>query len=143
MLFDVHLNQLREKITGVLMYINRAGNCFDRSTRILVTQSLVLRLVYYCILVWGSRNDTLLCKAQKLQNFAAKVAVEVARKYDHVSPFFNELKWLRVKEKHAVDICTTVSKLLRRFYPEGFLSFRSVNDVTNSVTRQKDSLYVP
>ncbi len=111
------MNELQIKITGVLMYINRTGNCFDKPTRIFVTQSLVLRSIYYCIPVWGSTNDTLLCKAQKLQNFAAKVVVGGAIKYDHVSPFCNELKWLRVKEKYAVDICTTVSKILRRFYP--------------------------
>ncbi len=80
---------------------------------------------------------------KKLQNLAGKVAVGGARKYDHVSPFFRELKFLRIKEKHIFDICTTVYKILRRCYPEGFLSFRSVNDMTNSVTRQRDSLYVP
>ncbi len=119
------------------MYINRIGNCFDKPTRNLVTQSHVLSSIYYCIQLWGSTNDTLLCKAQKIQNFADKVAVGGARKYDHVSPFIKELKWLKIKEKYTFDICTTVYKILRRFYPEGFLSFRSVNDVTNSVTRQK------
>ncbi len=143
MLFDIPLNELQKKVTGVLMYINRIGNCFDKSTRILVTQSVVLSSIYYCIQVWGSTNVTLLCKAQKLQNLAAKVAVGGAKKYDHVSPFFKELKWLRVKEKYTFDIWTTVNKILRRFYPEGFFSFRSVNDVTNSITRQRDSLYVP
>ena len=142
MSFDVHLNELQKKVTGILMYINRIGNCFDKSTRILVIQSLALSLIYYCFEVWGSTNDTQLCKAQKLQNFAAKVAVGGARKYDRVSPFFKELQWLRVKEKCIFDICTTVYKVLRGCYPEGFLSFSSVNDVTNSVTRQRNSLYV-
>ena len=125
------------------MYINRISDCFDKSTRILVTQSLVLSSIYYCIQVWGSTTDAVLCKAQKLQNFAAKVAVGGARKYDHVSPFLKELKWLRVKEKHVFDICTTVYKVIRKFYPEDFLCFRSVNDVTNSATRQRDNVYVP
>ncbi len=34
----------------------------------------------------GTTNATLFSTVQKLQNFAAKVAVGGARKYDHVSP---------------------------------------------------------
>ncbi len=80
MLSDVHLNDLQKKVTGMLMYINRIGNCCDKSTRILVTQSLALSSVYYCIQFLRSANGTLLCKAQKQQNIAAKVAVGGARK---------------------------------------------------------------
>ncbi len=107
MLSDVHLNDLSKRVTGILMYINRIGKSY-KSTRILITQSLALSSIYYCIQFWGSTNDTLLCKAQKLQNFAAKVAVGGARKYDRVTLFFKELIWLRVREKHVFDICTTV-----------------------------------
>ena len=44
------------------------------------------------------------------------------------------------------DICVTMYKTLRRCYPDGFLSFLSfntVNDVTNSKTRQRNNLHVP
>ncbi len=128
------------------MFINRISKCFDKPTRILVTQSLALSTIYYCIQVWGSTKRTLLCKAQKLQNFAAKVAVGGGRKYDHASPFLKELKWLRVKEKHMFDIYVTMYKTLRRCYPDGFLSFLSfntINDVTNSKTRQKTNCTFP
>ena len=46
MLFDVHLNELQKKVTGILMYINRLSKCFDKSTRILVAQSLALSTIY-------------------------------------------------------------------------------------------------
>ncbi len=49
MICDVHLNELQEKVTCILMYINRIGNFTEKSIRILVIQSLVLRSVYYCI----------------------------------------------------------------------------------------------
>ncbi len=113
---------LQKKVTGILMYINRISNCFGQTTRVIVIQSLVLSLIYYCIQIWGSTNNSLMCKAQRLQNFAAKVAVGGARKYNHVSPFFKELKWLRVQEIHSFNICTTMFKALKGFYPEGFLS---------------------
>ncbi len=41
-------------------------------------------------------NDTHMPNAQKLQNFASRVAFGGVRKHGHVSPVFRELQWLRV-----------------------------------------------
>ncbi len=64
-LFDVHLNDLEKNVTGILVNINQIGNCFDKSTRILVIQSVALSSTYYCIQVWGSTNATLLQRFPK------------------------------------------------------------------------------
>ncbi len=42
--------------------------------QIIVVQLLDLSLINYCIRMWGTTNKTILNAAQKLQNFAAKVA---------------------------------------------------------------------
>ncbi len=47
MLFDVHIDEL-DKVMGVLMFLNRVSEHFDKSTRIILVQSLVLSLVNYC-----------------------------------------------------------------------------------------------
>ncbi len=74
MTFGTHINEISKKVTGTLMYINRVKNCFDKSTRILVVQSLVLNLLNYSNTVWGTTNITLIGAVQKLQNFVIKVA---------------------------------------------------------------------
>ncbi len=76
MLFDVHITELSNKLFGNtdVMYINRISDNFDKSTRVLLVESLVLSLISYCISIRGSTNKTLLQNIQKLQNFAAKVA---------------------------------------------------------------------
>ncbi len=43
-----------------------------------------------------------------MQNFAVRVAVRGVKKYDHISPFFRELKWLTIKQKHRFDVGKTV-----------------------------------
>ncbi len=86
---------------------------------------------------------TVISSVQKLQNFAARVAVRGVKKYDHVSPSFRELQWLRLKQKHVFDVGVTIFKVLRGFYPDWFLSLSSRQDVTSSITRQRHSLYVP
>ena len=47
MLYDVHVNQISKKVNGALMFFNRIKERFDRKTRILVVQSLVLSIINY------------------------------------------------------------------------------------------------
>ena len=145
MVFDVHVSELTKKVNGILMYINRIGELFDKQTRVTVVQSLVLSLIEYCIRIWGTTNETLLSNVQKIQNFAAKVAIGGARKRDHVSPIFKELQWLKIKQAHEFYVCTTMYKILRGFYPDWLFTgiFNTVHDVTNNVTRWNKKLYVP
>lgn len=46
------------------------------------------------------------------------------------------------ERKHIIEVCTTVYKVLRKSYPEWFLPLSTVIDITNSVTRQRGSLYI-
>ncbi len=78
-----------------------------------------------------------------MQNFAAKVAVGGARKHDHVSSAFQELKWLRIKKKYTYDVCITMHKFIYGFYPDFIHKFLSVRDVAPSGTRQQNNLVVP
>ncbi len=80
---------------------------------------------------------------QKVQNFAARVAVGGVKKYDHISPFIRKLKWLKVKEKHVFQVGVTIFKVLRGVYPDLFLSLSSKQAVTSSITRHRHNLYVP
>ncbi len=143
MTFDVHVSELNKKVIGTLMHINRISLNFENKTRTIVVQSLVLSIINYCIRIWGTTNATLLSNLQKLQNFAAKVAVGRARKYDHVSPIIKELKWLKIKEKHVFDTCTTTFKTIHGSYPEWLLSFKTIKEATRSITRQYNNQYVP
>jgi len=69
MLFDSYIDEMSRKVNGILLYLNRIGDCFKRSTRIMVVQSLVLSIVNYCSRVWGATNKTQIERVQKLQNF--------------------------------------------------------------------------
>lgn len=55
------------------------------TTRIMIIQSLVLSVINYCIKIWGATNDLYLNKAQKLVNFAARVAVVGVKKNATIS----------------------------------------------------------
>lgn len=104
MLFDVHIKELNKKAMGILIYIRRIFNSLDKRTRVIVVQTLVLILIEYCIRIWKTTSNTVISSVQKLQNITARVAVGRVKKYDHTSPPFKELIWVRLKQKHVFDV---------------------------------------
>ncbi len=126
MTFDKHVNELTKKALGTLIYINRVSMNFDKETRKIVVQSLVLSQINYCISKWDTINTTLLQTVQKLQKFAARVSTGGMRKFDHVSPALRELRWLKVKQRYFFVICVVMYKSLKGIYPHWFQSFSGV-----------------
>ena len=113
LLFDTHIDKLVKKTIGVLYYLNRIKDRFDIHTRTMVVQVIVMSLLNCCLRIWGMTNRIQLDKVQKIQNFAAKVAVGYASKYDHVSPILEKLAWVRMDKKIFMDIC--VFKIFSKF----------------------------
>ncbi len=98
--FDTHIQEMHKKVMGILFFLNRIKDKFDINTRNIVFQSLALNIINYCLPVYGTTNSTLLRRVQKLQNFAAKVCVEGARRSDHATPFITQLEWLKIEKKN-------------------------------------------
>ncbi len=51
MTFDAHIHQLNKKVIGIIMFINRVKDIFDKDTRVIVIKTLVLILVLVLVLV--------------------------------------------------------------------------------------------
>ena len=89
-------------------------------------------------MIWGKTNETIKNKAQKLQNFAAKV---VDGKFDHVTPILKELKWLNIKNQITFNVGVYIYKQLNE--QDCILQLPTVNTITQSTTRQNKNLYIP
>lgn len=142
MTFEKHINEITKKVNGILFYLNRIKDNFDMQTRKIVVQSLALSVLYYCLEIYGKTNDTLLHNIQKLQNFASKVTVG-AKKYDHVTPIINKLEWMTISQQLTFEVAVTTFKAQNNLYPNWFSQFPTINDISNSTTRQQNDLYVP
>ena len=142
LLYDIHINEITKKTTGILYYLNRIKQRFDLQTRTMLVQAVVVSILKYCLRIWGMTTKSQIEKAQKLQNFAAKVAVGDARKYDHVSPILNKLGWLRLEEMVFMDICLMIFKYRRGLIPDWLFSIHSVHQVRDRRTRQSNELVV-
>ena len=144
MLFNAHIDMVSRKVMGTLMYIKRIEKCFNSQTRIILVETLVLSIIYYCLKIWGSTNKTQLLRAQRLQNFAAKVAIGGRRKYDFATPIIKELNWLKIENKYIFDVCMMVFKIRRGGLPYWLFSFPTVGEVRGSrESRQSKNLFIP
>ena len=142
MSFETHVEELYKKVMGTLIYLNRVKDSFEAQTRVIVVQSLALSLINYCFVVWGATSKSNLNKIQKLQNFAARVAIGTVRKYEHISPFLEELGWLKIKDKYKYDVCCLMFKIVRNYLPTWLYGFETINSATGVTTRQADNLVV-
>ncbi len=124
------------------MFINRNKDYFDKATRVTILQTLVLSVLKHGITVWGTTNSTLIDKVQKVQNFAIKTADGKANKFDHVTPLFEEFKWLRIKDCITSSFVTSVFKHRTNNFPD-LLPLPTISTMTHSTTRQQQNLYVP
>ena len=143
LLYDVHIDHISRKINGILMFLNRIKDRFDKAGRIIVIQSLVLSIITYCSKVWGNTTSEQLERVQKLENFAAKVALGKGRKYDHATPFLRELGWLKIKSKFTYDICVFTYKITNKMLPDWLFTFPNVSNIIARNTRQSNDLFVP
>ena len=143
MTFEVHINEMHKRVMGILIYLNRIKNSFPTDTRTLIVQALAVSIISYCSKIWGSTNKTQLQRVQKLQNFAARIALGNVNKYDRITPHINKLNWLKIENKYAFDICVYVFKILNKQLPSWLLTLPLVTEYNNRRTRQQYDLYIP
>lgn len=142
MLFDIHINHISSKVSGILMFLNRIKDGFDKETRIVIVQSLVLSIINYCLKVWGITTQQQIERVQKLENFASKIAFGGARKYDHVTPILSELKWLNINSKITFDICIFTYKICNKLLPDWLFVLPTVGNIMTRNTRQSNNLFI-
>ncbi len=108
MTFEKVINEINRKVMGSLTFVNRIKDFFDRDTRNVIVQSLVLSILNYCNTIWGTANSTQLNDIPKLQNFADKVVDGKAKKYDYMTPILKDLKRLTIKDQVTHDTAEAI-----------------------------------
>ncbi len=112
MTFDAHVSYISRKVFYTIVYINRIKDNFSRKARLTLIQSLVLSIMNYGIKIWSTANTTLMNQVEKLQNFAAKVALGGGVRRDHATPYLKEYKYdlgvlfiIQLRETFPVMCC--------------------------------------
>ncbi len=89
---DIRHTQTQQKVIGIIMFISRVNDMFDKDTRVIVVTTVVLSLINYGLTIWSNTNKTLMQRVQQFQNFAAKVAGGGYKRRDRATPVLQNLK---------------------------------------------------
>ena len=126
-----------------LCQINRIKHLLDSRTLENVITSLVFSKLYFCSTVWANTSKTKVQKLQKIQNFAARILTGT-RKYEHITPVLNNLRWLSVPAMLALYDAILTFKCLRGLAPKYLSSrFNTHASVHGRNTRNNNMLDIP
>ena len=104
---------------------------------------MVLSKLYYCSTVWANTSDSNIKKLQLVQNFAARI-IAGARKFDHITPYFQQLGWLSVKDhisyKDLLVMFKYINGMALEYLSKNFSTRSSVHDCE---TRNRNNLDIP
>src|SRR5215469_10567317 len=91
--FESHISKACAQCTGLLIGISSSRNILSYQAAKALIESLVLSRLLYCCTIWGSCSLYLLQRAQRVQNFAARIATQSPR-LSPSKPLLQRLGWL-------------------------------------------------
>ena len=115
----------------------------DNKILLTILHTLVFNKLYYCSNVWANPSRNNIQKLQAVQNFACRIT-SGTRKYDHITPFLKELRWLRVASELLYCRALMAFKYKLGCAPEYLPSqFIQRAEVSNRRTGNSQKLNIP
>ncbi|CAK1598320.1 unnamed protein product [Parnassius mnemosyne] len=90
-----------QKVTGTLRSIYRLKNFLPSAIKAMLVQSLIFPLIDYGDVCYFDLNADLLNKYDRLLNNCIRFIFNL-RKYDHVSTYRSQLKWLPIRQRRSL-----------------------------------------
>jgi len=79
MSYEIHINEMCKKVTGILMFINRIKQHFDKTTRNTVVEALALSQINYCSILWAQLIKINYRECKNYRIFLLKSSMEKRR----------------------------------------------------------------
>ncbi|KAJ8710105.1 hypothetical protein PYW07_009471 [Mythimna separata] len=109
-----------QKVNGTLRCLYRLRNFLPAKTKIMLVQTLIFPIIDYGDVCYFDLNAVLLDKIDRLLNNCIRFIFNL-KKYDHVSNFRSELKWLPIRQRRSLRALTTLFSLLHSPTPPSYL----------------------
>ena len=122
-----------------LCIIYRSSYFLSKTSLRTLYNSLVLPYLYYCNLVWGSTYKSNLKRLTILQKRAIRI-VNRSGCDAHTDPIFKELRFLKMKGIHLLQLGQFMYSFSTGNLPTKFDSFFSVNNSIHSYNTRHASL---
>ncbi|KAG8260964.1 hypothetical protein J6590_108433 [Homalodisca vitripennis] len=93
--------------------------CFNPPVYVkkLLVMSLIFPVFDYSLAAYCDVNNTLITKLQRAQNACVRYIYGL-RLDDHVTPFYRDLGWLKIKERIEYNVLTVMYSILKEHKPD-------------------------
>lgn len=108
------IDSVCNKIYRAASGLRRLRNFLPIPTKISLVQSLLLPILDYADISYPDLNDEHLRKLERMQNYCIRFIFGL-RKFDHVSQFRRDLKWLTIRDRRNFHLLSLLYNVL--FYP--------------------------
>jgi hypothetical protein len=120
--------------------LHRSRNFIPRELKPKLAQSLLFPYFNYCDSVYQDMSVELSIKIQKLQNSCVRFSCGL-HKYDHVSPYYDLLKWDRCADLRKFHLLCIVYQCLHNDVFPSYMKdmYVILSDSHGRATRSKDA----
>ncbi|KAI5750787.1 hypothetical protein M8J77_001271 [Diaphorina citri] len=105
------VNNVRKKVFGALWSLTRLKKFLSQNTRKLLIKYYVLPLFEYCAPLLNGITQEESLRLQRAQNACVRFIFNV-RKWEHITPYFNRLQWLKVEDRRKLLTLFMIFKIL-------------------------------
>ncbi|CAH2091775.1 unnamed protein product [Euphydryas editha] len=111
MTWVAHVNEISKRMHHTFHSLKRLQFFLPFRTKIMLAQSLLLPILDYADVCYLDVTEEQINKLERLQNIAIRFIFGL-RKYDHISNFRAQLKWLPIRLRHDMHILSFLFKIL-------------------------------
>lgn len=150
--WSTHVIGVCQRVFSTLHSLKRLKECLTASVRKLLIHTLVLPIIDYCDVLYSGLNSELCAKLQRSQNACIRFIFDIPL-YDHVSPAFLRLSWLRLNARRVFHCVSLLHRLLQTNSPKylsnafhplastNCLSTRSLSSSLLSIPHHRTEMY--
>ena len=106
-----HVYSVSQRVNGTLRSLYRLRNLLPEKTKTILVQTLMFPIIDYGDVCYFDLNAVLLDKMDRVLNNCIRYIFNL-QKYDHVSDFRAELKWLPIRQRRSLRALTMLFSLL-------------------------------
>ena len=139
------VNHICKKVFSILHSLNRFKHFLPLKLKHTLIQTLVMPHFDYCDMLFTDLKTDLNNRLQRAHNACIRYICNI-RRYDHVSPSFRALSWLRLSDRRTIHSLSLLFQILHTSVPSYLKSrFQHLSSYHNLDTRsqEKSLLLIP
>lgn len=114
--WNAQVKYVCKKTFSILHSLKRLKNFFPSKLKQILIQTLVMPYFDYCDVLYSDLSVELSMRLQRVHNACVRFIFN-SRRYDHVSEYFFQLSWLRLRERRSVHSLCLLYQILNNSTP--------------------------